>query len=180
MKIMIKLGLLFIGVLLCSSCEKENEMPKQDVTTPTTTGTQVAPEKNPELNKMLQGDRVETIFRYDTEGNEFLQVVLYPEEVKFSFELARFGNIDKLGSTFGDLGEAQCGEWCNFSYDVNTHYLKLDIQSDNLFWLKDIIWLKYNPDKDVLEVKLKTPLIGEGKEPIVYELKRVAEAIYMI
>ncbi len=79
------------------------------------------------------------------------------------------------------------GEICFVAFDKATSQMRVighHKTNDNgigspmhEFWGNDIVWIKYNSTKDVLEVKLKTPLTGKGTEAVVYELKRVQNDI---
>ncbi len=187
MKTIIKVGLLFIGSIILLSCTKENVKLEQEVTTSNTTEKQ-----KPEVKKITQKDFIGKAFRYggpETDIKELFQVELYSEYYPKKIMICRRGNTHRLeGSAeippYKDGVGTKIGEVCASSYNAETGYFSLDYAPDriitNSIWLRDIIWLRYNPEKDVLEVKLKTPLAGEGTEPVVYELRRVEKAEYPI
>ncbi len=94
--------------------------------------------------------------------------------------------LNKLGRRFGTLlGEAWFVSFDNVNSQIKiTEYYKSDkknkrfaILEKHKMWGNDVVWIKYNATKDVLEVKLKTPLTAKKAGPIVYELKRVQNDI---
>ncbi len=100
----------------------------------------------------------------------------FDEYVKELDRIGRFGTV--LGEIwFVTFDEASPQIKITEHYKSDEEDERFAILDNQAIWGNDVLWIRYNPTKDVLEVKLKTPLSGDRSEPIIYELRRVKNDI---
>ncbi len=118
-----------------------------------------------------------------TNQKEYIRISRIGNEAKLEGYNEWFKEFEKR-----DTYDVILAEICFIAFDEANSQMKvvghLEVKDNGIgspmhkFWGNDIVWIKYNPTKDMLEVKLKTPLTGDkGTEAVIYKLKRVKNDI---
>ncbi len=144
------------------------------------------------LNKVQEGELRSGYFHFSNEDSDYIEVWLMSslslENKKTLIRLSRSGNVSKIDGhkEFAqDPKSVSYGfsDYCSATYNQETNEFTLNLPpkgSDKYIRMirtRDVISLKYTPEKDALLIKVKTALQdGDGDMP-TYELKRSEKSI---
>ncbi len=181
-KVVSVLFLLCSIILILNSCKKREDLREE-------LSTSVLPIKNGYYQYYESSDGQPLLRPYPGKG-VFLEIKLVTslteENPKSSIILRRNGNLSKLKGfdefikKHSDCELLVHPEYATLQFDLKTKefILKNRPSLEDGIRLNDISSVRYDPQKDIFWVHLKTALQDKGAKTTLYKLKRVIKSVY--